>query len=563
MLIARPRPNASLRPPRRPAVAAALALTAVGCAFVVPSASATVWRAAADDPVDAGLAAGRDIVHAALAYDDVAGTASTTIALRGAPTGDRSFALILGRKNGAGDCDTPALALVRVVLSSGSGGSWKLVDAGGNAVASGSDVTLQENGTTVTLSAAAPAFVGGGFDCAEVQTLDAPEGGTATLRDTVSFSALTADPPPAPPVPPTPPAPQPPAPPAPPAPAPPAPRKAPALRVTASGLPKAVVRNRRYRVTVRVRNVGTATAKRLKLTASKVSGVRLTPSRATWKRLAAGKSVTRRITVRATTKRARTVRLRVTGSGKLSASTSLRVTPKTAKRKPSKRKPKPSKPTPATAPLAGRYFWGFRSSTNQGWDNYAVLFVDDRWAYVGFPKEGIPTCTAAVTEGDGCRRYTLDTKSGALKVGELKGTWKDGAGGGLVFDDLRMSELAFAKPGARYTLSLQHKDFSGQCGFITGCTTWSNYFALSADGKFVSSGSSISSMGGSGAPYVWSGAFPPDENGSYEILSRGRIRLSYLSGKVEVLTLGLELDKQGRPAPATEGVLLGSTNYYD
>lgn len=556
----RTRSGASLRPPRRPAIAGALVLTTVGLAAAAPSASATVWRAAADDPVDAGLADGRDIVRAELAYDDVAGSASTTIALRGAPTGDRSFALILGRKNGTGVCDTPALALVRVVLATGSGGSWKLVDGGGNAVASGSDVALQENGTSVTMSAAAPAFAGGGFDCAEVQTLDAPEGGTATLRDTVGFSSLVADPPPAPPAPPAPPTPEP-TPPAPPAPKPPKP--APALRVTATGLPKAVVRNRRYRVKVRVSNVGTAPAKRLKLTASKVSGVRLTPSRATWKRLAAGKSVTRRITVRATTKRARTVRLRVTGSGRLSATTSLRVTPKTVKRKPRKPKPKPSKPKPTEAPLAGRYFWGFRSSTNQGWDNYAVLFVDDRWAYVGFPKEGIPTCTVAVTEGDGCRRYALDAKSGALKVGELEGTWKDGASGGLTFDGLRMSELAFAKPGARYTLSLQHKDFSGQCGFITGCTTWSNYFALNADGKFVSSGSSISSMGGSGAPYVWSGAFPPDENGSYEILSRGRIRLSYLSGKVEVLTLGLELDKQGRPAPATEGLLLGSTNYYD
>lgn len=558
MSTVRSRRRASLRPRRRAALAATLALTATGLAAVAPAASATVWRAAADDPVDGGLAAGRDIVRAELAYDDVAGTASTTIALRGAPTGDRSFALILGRKDGAGVCDAPALALVRVVLASGSGGSWKLIDAGGSELAAGSDVALQESGTSVTLSAAAPAFAGRGFDCAQIQTLDAPEGGTATLRDTVGFTALTADPPPPPPAPPAPPTPTPPAPPAP---QPPAPKKAPALRVTATGLPKTVARNRRYRVTVRVRNVGTATATRLRLSVGKASGVRITPTRASWKRLAAGRSVTRRITVRATTKRTRSVRLRVTARGGIAATATLRVAPKVAKRTP--RKPKPSKRAPVEAPLAGRYFWGFRTSINQGWDNYAVLFVDDRWAYVGFPKEGIPTCTTAVTEGDGCRRYTLDPKTGALKVGELGGTWKDGAGGGLTFDDLRMSELAFAKPGARYTLSLQHKDFSGQCGFITGCTTWSNYFALNAEGKFVSSGSSISSMGGSGAPYVWSGAFPPDENGSYEILSRGRIRLSYLSGKVETLTLGLELDKQGRPAPATEGLLLGSTNFYE
>lgn len=562
MTTVRSRFGASLRPPRRPALAGALGLIATGCAIAAPSASATVWRAAADDPVDGGLVAGRDIVRAELAYDDAAGTASTTIALRGAPNGDRSFALILGRKDGAGVCGSPALAAVSVVLTTGTGGSWKLVDAGGNEVGSGNDVAYQQNGTSVTVTAAAPALVGGVYDCAQVQTLDAPSSG-AVLRDTVTFAALTADPPP-PPAPPTPPppgsTPPPPAPPAPPAPA---PKKAPALRVTATGLPKTVVRNRRYRVTVRVRNVGTATAKRLVLRVGKAPGVRVTPARATWKRLAAGKSVTRRITVRATTKRTRTVRLRVTGRVKLSATATLRVAPKAAKRRPSKPKPKPSKPTPVEAPLAGRYFWGFRSAIDRGWDNYAVLFVDDRWAYVGFPKEGVPTCTTAVTEGDGCRRYTLDPKSGALKVGELEGTWKDGASGGLNFDGLHMSELAFAKPGARYTLSLQHKDFSGQCGFITGCTTWSNHLALNAEGNFVSSGSTIGSMGGSGSPYVWSGAFPPDETGNYEILSLGRIRLTYLSGKVEVFTLGLELDKSGKPAPETEGLLLGSTNYYD
>jgi hypothetical protein len=545
--------------PRRPALAGLLVVAASAFAVAVPSASATVWRAAADDPVD-GVADGRDIVRAEVSYDDVAGTAATTIALRGVPTGDRSVALVLGRKDGAGACGSPALAVVRVTLSGGSGGSWKLVDAAGSDVATGNDVAYQENGTSVTMSASAPAVAGGAYDCALVQTMDAPSGGTATVRDTVTFAALTADPPPAPPAPSAPPAP--PAPPSPPAPKP--QPKAPALRLSVGALPKTVVRQRRYRVTVRVRNVGTAVAKRLKLTVGKASGVRITPTRASWKRLAAGKSVTRRLTVRATGTRVRTVRLRVTGSGKLSARVSLRVTPRTAtKRKPGKKQPgrKNPAPKPTAGPLAGRYFWGFKSQLDRGWDNYAVLFVDDRWAYVGFPKEGVPSCTTAVTEGDGCRRYTLDAKSGALKVGELEGTWK--GGDGLSFDGIHMQELAFAKPGARYALSLQHKDFSGQCGFITGCTTWSNYFALNAEGRFVSSGSTISSLGGLGTPYVWSGAFPPDETGSYEILSRGRIRLTYLSGKVEVFTFGLGLDKQGRPAPATEGLLLGGTNFYD
>jgi hypothetical protein len=37
------------------------------------------------------------------------------------------------------------------------------------------------------------------------------------------------------------------------------------------------------------------------------------------------------------------------------------------------------------------------------WDNRGVAFVDDRWAYLGIPKGGLPKCTAAA---NGCLKHS-------------------------------------------------------------------------------------------------------------------------------------------------------------
>lgn len=202
------------------------------------------------------------------------------------------------------------------------------------------------------------------------------------------------------------------------------------------------------------------------------------------------------------------------------------------------------------------------------WDNEAVWFLDDRWAYWGFPPSGRPTCTAETTALDedgrptehGCRRWSHDPRSGTVTVGSVRGTLR--GDDDLDFGEREMNELTVPRAGARFDLELEHQGFSGMCGLVIGCTTWQHHLLLSRDGKFVKSDSTTSTMGGVGTPYVWAGSFPPDETGTYEVLSNARIRFRFLDGSVETLTIGIQRDDAGRDSPTGEGVVVGETNYY-
>ncbi len=203
------------------------------------------------------------------------------------------------------------------------------------------------------------------------------------------------------------------------------------------------------------------------------------------------------------------------------------------------------------------------------WDNHAVWFLDDRWAYYGFPPSGRPTCSAPTTVTDdkgrptdeGCRPYTYDPKSGRLTVGALSGHRREATtsdSGELDFD----WELTIPRAGARYEADLEHRGYSGMCGLITGCTTWHYLFALRADGGFMRSNSTTTTMGdGTSTPFVWGSRMPPDKTGTYEILAGGAIRFHYLDGRVATETIGIERSR-GRDDPAGRGIVIGDTNYY-
>jgi len=111
------------------------------------------------------------------------------------------------------------------------------------------------------------------------------------------------------------------------------------------------------------------------------------------------------------------------------------------------------------------------------------------------------------------------------------------------------------KAGSRYDVELVHRGFSGYCGLIVGCTTWQYFLTLRPDGQFALSSLTVASMGGSGAPFTAAWNAPPDQHGTYEVLSRGRIRLSFADGSVSVRTIGIE-------QPAAKGLLLDDTNFY-
>ena len=153
----------------------------------------------------------------------------------------------------------------------------------------------------------------------------------------------------------------------------------------------------------------------------------------------------------------------------------------------------------------------------------------------------------------GCVRYTHNARTGAVRVGKLRGTYRRGK--------LRLAKQPYynttiPKRGARYDAKLVHRGFRGLCGLIVGCRTWREELVLTRAGKFVLSESSISTFGGAGTPFVWAGDFPPDEHGTYRILDRGRLRLAYADGSVKVHTIAIDHNKADRPDVRREGVLV-------
>jgi hypothetical protein len=286
------------------------------------------------------------------------------------------------------------------------------------------------------------------------------------------------------------------------------------------------------------------------------------------KTLKAGKAST--VTVRVRASRAGTVRFRATAAGRVSAHGSVTLK---LKRK-STPKPSPRRgtaPRPAVRhPLADRYFWGTEVDPMYAWDNHAVWFLDDRWAYHGFPPAGRPTCSAETTATDedgrptdeGCRPFTYDEKSGALTVGGLTGSID--REGTIRLGELEFPyELSIPRTGTRLDVDLEHRGYSGMCGLIMGCTTWHYLIALRADGRFMRSNSATTTMGdGTSTPFVWGSSMPPDKTGTYEILAGGAIRFSYLDGRVATETIGIERSREGREDPTGRGIVVGDTNYY-
>lgn len=329
-----------------------------------------------------------------------------------------------------------------------------------------------------------------------------------------------------------------------------------------------VPRNRWRTVVVRVRNEGTALARAPKLSVSAGRGVQVkvvgakkrTPRVRALAAMRPGKARAVRVRLRATKAAKTSTRVvstaRARGKGKLRdrATTSLRIAGTGAG------------PVKGNA-LAGRYFYGWVSHIDWAWDNRGLYFSNDHWAHVGLPPEGLPECTArtevlddkGAPTGDGCRPYTYDAASGALKVGDLAGTYDLEK---LTLDDVDFTELYIPTAGERYDAALTHRGFHGLCGLITGCTTSTKTFALNTLGEFVKTSYNISTLGGVGTPFVGAGSFPPDEAGHYEILSGGRIQLRYLDGTVKVETIGVDRNTEGRPDPAGTGLVLGATNFY-
>jgi hypothetical protein len=197
----------------------------------------------------------------------------------------------------------------------------------------------------------------------------------------------------------------------------------------------------------------------------------------------------------------------------------------------------------------------------------AYAFVDDRWAYRGIPKGGLPSCTtttAGVDEDgdptDGCLPYTYDATSRTLKLGGQAATLSaDGA-------ELTVGEDSFwltpiVKAGTRFQVSLKSIYVSGYWPYQAVTTYW---LEMAKDGAFMLSRQTLGSFGIPGT--IGSGnwaSIPPDQRGTYEVLPGGKLRLTYSDGEVVDRTIGYYRDpKTGSMDPATDGLWLDDDPFW-
>jgi hypothetical protein len=237
----------------------------------------------------------------------------------------------------------------------------------------------------------------------------------------------------------------------------------------------------------------------------------------------------------------RTATFTATADGGASASTSVTIAQKAKAKKLSS--------------LVGRYYWGTDGATfYEGWDNKGVLFVDEKWAYVGFPENGVPHCSPSVKD---CAHYDYSAKKGTVRIGGKHGPIDPQ---GLKLGKISYAPLSIPKKGTRIGAELLRRDFNG-CQGLPYCSTWTSTLVLTKGGNFVLSESSLTSLTG-GAYDTYASNVAPNERGTYAVLSRGRIKLSFADGTSKVHTLGIARDVTGKPNPSAVGLLLGADNYY-
>lgn len=520
-------------------------LVAVLLSIATAPAAAAVRTGSGTDPSGDGTAGlARDITGVQASYDDASGAVSLQTAFAAAPSGgDTSLvAAALGTKQPDGSCNTP-----RVVVGASLAGAdprWSRNDGAG-VIASG-DATASPSGATLGLSATAPALVGQSWNCLLLAVSDAT--GSTIYDGAGPFDIAAAPAPPAQPAPTPTPAPTPK----------PQPKRA-QLAVSVSGIPTTIRRNRWMRLRVAVANPGSAAARKVKLAIGSARGLSARPRAKTFKLIKAGKRSSATIRVRLTRRARTTTKVGVKATaGKLTARQTLAL----------RIGAPPKSPPKGQGGLAGRYFWRTVTRVDYAWDNRGMVFVDDRWAYRGIPKGGLPRCTSVTAAvdakgepTDGCLRYTFDKATGTVTVGGEQGRFEK-ASGKLTLGSDDYDPLAIPAAGTRLDVSLINRGFSGFCGLIVGCTTWTDYLTLRTDGQFALSSQSLSSMGGSGVPFTYAWSAPPDQHGTYEVQNGGRIRLAFADGSVSVRTIGIGIGTGGRPDAAGTGLLLDDVNFY-
>lgn len=196
---------------------------------------------------------------------------------------------------------------------------------------------------------------------------------------------------------------------------------------------------------------------------------------------------------------------------------------------------------PATAPvswgksLAGRRFW---AETSLDWERKGLWFVNKRFAYVGHPKAGMPTCKKASGR---CKPYSYSKSKRKLVVGGKAAKLK---GVGFTWKGHRYAPLATPKAGTRWQTSLTHTNAT-----TSGTLEYLDLY-FEPDGSFASRRQVFARE-----------ATTPVGDGRYQVLKNGRLRLTYDDGPVVNTNVGILVDKQGRPDPWETGLFVGDLEY--
>lgn len=411
-------------------------------------------------------------------------------------------------------------------------------------------------GSTTKLSASHPIFAGQPFDCVAPFALEynsSSEEFEAT--EGLAVPLLLVGPPPPPPAPTPSPSPAP-------APAPPPP-PAPKANLIFPSKTVTLHRNKWKKVTVKITNTGDAAAGKVLLKVGKARGVALKPKsgKLKLKSVGAGKSKVASFKVKLTKKAKARSKLKLLLTAAKGVKTSGHLTVEAWKEK--KVPKKGGKGKEASASLAERIFYAYKTETSHSATLIGYTFIDGEWAWHGIPGEGLPSCTEITgnAEKEGRVKYRYDATTGSVQVGSLAGTLN--SDGGLELDGETYFATSTPAAGTRLQAQQEFIGYSGLCGLITGCTTWHEHLMLNGNGEFVLSKESLTTAGGSGPgqTFIAAGSFPPDQHGTYAIEKGARIKLSFADGTVETKTIAIFLNKEGKPDPVYEGLLLGE-NYF-
>ncbi|WP_185995009.1 hypothetical protein [Nocardioides campestrisoli] len=274
--------------------------------------------------------------------------------------------------------------------------------------------------------------------------------------------------------------------------------------------------------------------------------VRLKPSKQT-KGKKKGQKKGKGKNARAKDPRPRPVTLSITSAGTEPASARVQVGVS----------PRPTKPRK----LTGSYWWGWEQTTtgdSAGWINHAVWFVNAKWAYLGWPEGRKPSCSAKVKD---CVRYTYSKRTGKVRIGKKRAkvtsTGFTFAHPGVGGEKIDFHPLTLPPKNTELQTDLLHQNWAGYC--LIMCNSWTERLSFGSDGRFVRSEYSVGSWPGLNT--AW-GTFPPDQRGTYRVVAKGIVELSYDDGKRERHVLGIQHDASGRANPVAAGLLLRDVNYY-